>query len=506
MERHRNAWVGETGDPRENPLTSGIDRHDPHMRKSGSPRWGAGCLTTPPPRPPLKVTVLLLSVSTFNIRDGVTATHLFLDRRFVERYVSELSIMYANLPFLFEATNRKLNRPSSRAFSETHQKLHQPNPRGKGPCHKKGQVIVLGNVRNWSFINNGADMPLQVIAQCMLCGVMSAWHSSLVSCRQYNGTANNVRTVPDDHVNRHPRCVFPAVENSKAIDCFYVSQAQDANQNSATSSVPNLEIAVQQKTASIDICGKYIVIRLLASHLYQPDTIPGGFAPRFSHVGIVPDDAACRWVFFYSGISRSLPFLSGAAPYSARFTLIGSQDLVVKSRQNIFTHSLTATNYAFKTPGPRAVYVLVTEHSTPLSGCTNQQRGNCESYKTAPALIFFVNTRAHVSDSWRACQWNPPFPFLHPGAAVAERLDCSPPNKVIRVKSRAGSLRIFASGNLAGRYRWWAGFLGYLPVLPSVHYGTASCCLWCMTTPNSMTHSAGTTSRAHRRRKSARAA
>ncbi|KAJ8897796.1 hypothetical protein PR048_003146 [Dryococelus australis] len=35
MEQHRNERVGETGDPRENPLTSGIVRHDSHMRKSG---------------------------------------------------------------------------------------------------------------------------------------------------------------------------------------------------------------------------------------------------------------------------------------------------------------------------------------------------------------------------------------------------------------------------------------------------------------------------------------
>ncbi|KAJ8897822.1 hypothetical protein PR048_003175 [Dryococelus australis] len=35
MEQRRNERAGETGDSRENPLTSGIVRHDPHMRKSG---------------------------------------------------------------------------------------------------------------------------------------------------------------------------------------------------------------------------------------------------------------------------------------------------------------------------------------------------------------------------------------------------------------------------------------------------------------------------------------
>ncbi|KAJ8897706.1 hypothetical protein PR048_003056 [Dryococelus australis] len=57
MEQHRNARAVEAGDPRENPPTSGIVRHDPHMRRSGatppgieagSPRWEARSLTTTP--------------------------------------------------------------------------------------------------------------------------------------------------------------------------------------------------------------------------------------------------------------------------------------------------------------------------------------------------------------------------------------------------------------------------------------------------------------------------
>ncbi|KAJ8886345.1 hypothetical protein PR048_012556 [Dryococelus australis] len=40
---------------------------------------------------------------------------------------------------------------------------------------------------------------------------------------------------------------------------------------------------------------------LLASHVGEPGSIPGGITPGFSHVGIVPDDAAVRLV--YSGIS-----------------------------------------------------------------------------------------------------------------------------------------------------------------------------------------------------------
>ncbi|KAJ8878662.1 hypothetical protein PR048_019245 [Dryococelus australis] len=53
----------------------------------------------------------------------------------------------------------------------------------------------------------------------------------------------------------------------------------------------------------INLCGGLcgVVVRLLASHPGEPGSIPGGFAPRFLHGGIVPDDVAGRWVF--SGIS-----------------------------------------------------------------------------------------------------------------------------------------------------------------------------------------------------------
>ncbi|KAJ8891881.1 hypothetical protein PR048_004436 [Dryococelus australis] len=50
-----------------------------------------------------------------------------------------------------------------------------------------------------------------------------------------------------------------------------------------------------------------------------------GVAPRFSHVGIVPGDAASRRV--PRGSAVSLPLRSGAALHSPRFTLVGSQDL-----------------------------------------------------------------------------------------------------------------------------------------------------------------------------------
>ncbi|KAJ8897553.1 hypothetical protein PR048_002902 [Dryococelus australis] len=59
------------------------------------------------------------------------------------------------------------------------------------------------------------------------------------------------------------------------------------------------------------------------------------------------------------------------------------------------------------------------------------------------------------------------------GAAVAERLACSPSTKANRFQSPAGSLRIFVSGNRAGRCRWSLGFLGDLPFRPPLHSSAA---------------------------------
>ncbi|KAJ8888082.1 hypothetical protein PR048_007569 [Dryococelus australis] len=80
-----------------------------------------------------------------------------------------------------------------------------------------------------------------------------------------------------------------------------------------------------------------VMVRQLVSHQGEPGSIPGGVAPGFSLVGIVPDDAASWRVF--SGIYRPPPrsLYSGAAPFSPHFTLIGCQDLDVKSRSDLST-------------------------------------------------------------------------------------------------------------------------------------------------------------------------
>ncbi|KAJ8869200.1 hypothetical protein PR048_030772 [Dryococelus australis] len=57
MEQRRNegGGGGGTGDPRENPPTNDIARHDSHLRKSGAPCWGLKPVRLGPSREPTRV-------------------------------------------------------------------------------------------------------------------------------------------------------------------------------------------------------------------------------------------------------------------------------------------------------------------------------------------------------------------------------------------------------------------------------------------------------------------
>ncbi|KAJ8888581.1 hypothetical protein PR048_008073 [Dryococelus australis] len=78
---------------------------------------------------------------------------------------------------------------------------------------------------------------------------------------------------------------------------------------------------------------------LLTSRQGEPGSIPGQVTPGFSHVGIVPDDAAGRRVF--SGISRFPPPLhSGATHYSPQSFSSALKTSVLRAAQiHLFTHS-----------------------------------------------------------------------------------------------------------------------------------------------------------------------
>ncbi|KAJ8871386.1 hypothetical protein PR048_027703 [Dryococelus australis] len=76
------------------------------------------------------------------------------------------------------------------------------------------------------------------------------------------------------------------------------------------------------------------IARLLASHQGEQGSIPDEVTPPFSQMGTVPDDTT-RWRVILGELQFSPPLHSEAAPHSARFTLVGSQDLDVSRAAQI---------------------------------------------------------------------------------------------------------------------------------------------------------------------------
>ncbi|KAJ8876940.1 hypothetical protein PR048_021390 [Dryococelus australis] len=82
------------------------------------------------------------------------------------------------------------------------------------------------------------------------------------------------------------------------------------------------------------------VDRALASHHGDLDSIPGGFTPVFSHVGIVLDDAACQRVF--SGYSRS-PVIA-----FQRHSILGPHFMSYPRMTGTYGSQLESTNAGIK--------------------------------------------------------------------------------------------------------------------------------------------------------------
>ncbi|KAJ8872138.1 hypothetical protein PR048_025740 [Dryococelus australis] len=109
------------------------------------------------------------------------------------------------------------------------------------------------------------------------------------------------------------------------------------------SDAKNLQVShVKQKVVIEDSEEPRVVVKgvpMLDSHLGEPGSIPAGRSRTFP-AGIVPGDAAGRRIS--SGISVSYGLHSDAAPYSPRFTLIGSQDLCAGAATTAQIHDFIA--------------------------------------------------------------------------------------------------------------------------------------------------------------------
>ncbi|KAJ8897650.1 hypothetical protein PR048_002999 [Dryococelus australis] len=166
----------------------------------------------------------------------------------------------------------------------------------------------------------------------------------------------------------------------------------------------------------------------LVSRQGEPGSIPGRVT-GFSLVGIVPDDAVGRRIF--SGIFRFPPPII-PAPLHIHFNQ---------------PHWLSRPCYG----GWKSAYLKL------YSAFEAEKCGRDKDH-------FATLIKCAIATKRNALNWR---------ATVAERLLCSPPTKAIRVQSPAGSLRILACGNRAGRCHWSAGPLEDLPLPPAPHSDAA---------------------------------
>ncbi|KAJ8875251.1 hypothetical protein PR048_023146 [Dryococelus australis] len=193
-----------------------------------------------------------------------------------------------------------------------------------------------------------------------------------------------------------------------------------------------------------------------------------------------------------SGFSRGSPIYPTLSfrrcSILTSITLIGSQDLDVTSRPNLYIHSCcteklhltgtvlcesqggihTCSRYkgcfqSLAQPGSECTRPYHT-HITPIlwfaianffPQLNKPLHIECRSIEHLECEAIFL-TRESRSKSTRRS-----------GTTMAEQLDCSPPTKANQVQSPAGFIRISASGNRAARCRWSTGFLRDLPFPPA---------------------------------------
>ncbi|KAJ8897299.1 hypothetical protein PR048_002645 [Dryococelus australis] len=117
-----------------------------------------------------------------------------------------------------------------------------------------------------------------------------------------------------------------------------------------------------------------VVVRLLPSHHGATCSISGGVTPGFSHVGIVPESLG-----FLGILSFPPPLHSSAAPYPPRFNLIGSQQLSVQSRPNLFNRSLALVD-----PVHRTLNTEVLRDDEGEFGASMEQRRNTGAWRKFP--------------------------------------------------------------------------------------------------------------------------
>ncbi|KAJ8891111.1 hypothetical protein PR048_010621 [Dryococelus australis] len=213
------------------------------------------------------------------------------------------------------------------------------------------------------------------------------------------------------------------------------------------------------------------VARVLASHQGEPGSIPGGVAPGFSHVGIVPHDGR---IFLGDLLfPRALSFRRCST--LTQITFIGSRDLAVEESAK----SLRSLDACIGQPARHGEMIATPALTEVYLGGPCQAAGSGREMGTVianpagpwmrqmcqglPSLVSFARRRPLMEN------------ILASGCSAYGRAAVAKPISSIGDTSleTPQNSQSPASGNRAGRRLCSAGFLGGLPFPPPLHSGAA---------------------------------
>ncbi|KAJ8881346.1 hypothetical protein PR048_017827 [Dryococelus australis] len=144
-------------------------------------------------------------------------------------------------------------------------------------------------------------------------------------------------------------------------------------------------------------------VSLLASHQFEPGSSPGRVTPKFSHVGIVLDDAAGWRVFSGSPVSSVISFRRCSILTS--ITLTSSQDITVKSPKSL-NLIYTTVKIAWLTMMEKIVK-MPARLSVPGKGNVSQQKRKAPevSVKFGDELAFSAGCNCFSDKRWVSRGW-----------------------------------------------------------------------------------------------------
>ncbi|KAJ8872286.1 hypothetical protein PR048_025888, partial [Dryococelus australis] len=297
MEQRRNARARETGDPRESPPTSGIVRQDSHVRKSGSDPAGNrtrfsyvsifGKSLLREQRSPVYTALLREQrspVYTALLREQRRPVYTALLRE--QRSPVYTALLREQRSPVYTALLREQRSPvytdllrEQRSPVYTALLREQRSPVYTALLREQRSPVYTALLREQRSPVYTALLREQ---RSPVCTALLREQRSPVCTALLREQRSPVCTALLRE-QRSPVCT--ALLREQRNPTIYVARPELEDRTPRT---------VISKFVTIRGC---VVVRLLTSHLDEPVSIPGGVAPEFSHVGIVPDDAAGRRVF-----------------------------------------------------------------------------------------------------------------------------------------------------------------------------------------------------------------